>query len=79
MPIRGKAGYEHALSIAQAHPVVTIDGVGDAAFGTFNGTFGAAKFHKGDSVVNVLISPLDANQTSQDKVMVLVKLAASRL
>lgn len=45
VPIGGKAGYEHALSIAQAHPVVTINGVGDAAFGTFNGTFGAAEFH----------------------------------
>ena len=73
---RGKGCNEHALDIAKVNPVVTISGVGDAAFGTLNGTLGAIAFHKGDAVAIVVLFPLDASTTSQEKVTVLVKLAA---
>ena len=79
VPTGGKVGYEHALGIAQANPVVTISGVGDGAFGVFNGTLGAIDFYKGDSVVIVLLTPLDASTTSQDKLTALAKEAAGRL
>ena len=58
---------------------MTISGVGDAAFGVFNGTLAAIDFDKGDSVVMVLIRPLDASTTSQEKLTVLAKQAAGRL
>jgi hypothetical protein len=79
VPSGGKAGYEHALEIAKAHPLVMISGVGDEAFGTFNNGIGAIDFHKGDAVVIVVLAPLDASKASQDKVLELARSAAGRL
>ena len=73
---RGKVDVQHALAIAEINPVGTISGVGHAASGTFDGTFGAIKFYKGDDAAKVILSALDASTNSQDKVTVLVKLAA---
>ena len=79
VPTDGKASYEHALGLAKAHPVVTISGVGDGAFGTFNGTVGSIEFYKGDAVVSILLAANGASTPSQDKLTVLAKQAAGRL
>ena len=73
---RGKVDNEHALHIAEINPVGTISGVGYAASGTLDGTFGAIEFYKGDDAAKVILSALDASTHSQDKVTVLVKPAA---
>jgi hypothetical protein len=79
VPADGKAGYAHALDLAKSNSVVTINGVGDEAFGTFNNAIGAIEFSKGDAVVIVVLAPLDASKASQNKMTVLATLAAGRL
>lgn len=79
LPSGGKVAFDHALALEQGNALVTVDGVGDAAFGRFSGPIGAIEFHRGDALVSVLLENSGPVAPSQDEMTALGKTVAGRL
>jgi hypothetical protein len=79
VPSRGKAAYDHLRAQATAGQLVDISGVGDAAFGTFNGPAASIEFYKGDTFVAVVLITARATAPPKDQAIALAKTAASRI
>jgi hypothetical protein len=75
----GAASFDRLRAATGSHAVDVAD-VGDAAFGTFQGSISVVNFYKGDTLVAVELATGAATTTSsKDQTTTLAKIAASRV
>ncbi len=81
-PSDGKATYEeqHAhIPSAAASFISDLPGIGDSAFGQFQGPRGAINFDKGDALVVMGLNLAGATDPPRDQLVVLATTAAGRI
>lgn len=83
-PSGGKATFDQEFAqlptaAAAAGTVTTLDGIGDHAFGQFQGTRGAINFDKGDALVVVGLNLAGVAEPPRSQIIVLATTAAGRI
>jgi hypothetical protein len=74
----GAASFNRLRTATGSHAVDVPD-IGDAAFGTFQGSISVVSFYKGDTLVAVELATGAATTSSKDQTTALAKIAASRI
>lgn len=74
----GQAGFDN-LRTAQGSHAVDITGVGDGAFGIFQGTIAVVTFYKAHTTVSVELARTGQGAPAKDQATALAKFAATRI
>lgn len=79
LAVNGKAAFDHLVSRDTGHTLVSLSGVGDAAFALAQGEVANVWFTHGDAMVTIGLVQSGAGTNPQDVAMTVAQAADSRL